>query len=58
MSYLTAQVKKIIDNQNKQEDNVIRLIAMLVRSRFYGELIIKFEDGHATVGKKTETIKF
>jgi hypothetical protein len=50
--------KKIVDKREEQEKNVRDLIRSLVKARFYGELVVKFEDGHALVGKKTETVKF
>jgi len=37
-------------------NEALRLLEKLQRERFYGSLEIKFESGHITVLKKTETI--
>jgi len=34
----------------------LRLLERLEKERFYGALELKFENGHVTVMKKTETI--
>jgi hypothetical protein len=37
-------------------NEALRLLEKLQRERFYGALELKFENGHVTVMKKTETI--
>lgn len=40
-----------------QVDKLVALLNEIIRLRFYGELVIKFEAGKITVCKKTESIK-
>jgi hypothetical protein len=37
---------------------VIKFVTELYHNKFYGEIVLKFEAGIPTIGKKTETIKF
>lgn len=37
-------------------NETLRLLEKLQRERFYGSLELKFENGHITVMKKSETI--
>jgi hypothetical protein len=37
-------------------NEALRLLEKLQRERFYGSLEVKFENGHITVMRKTETI--
>lgn len=38
-------------------EDLLKLIKDLVKAGFYGELLIKFENGHIVICKKTESIK-
>ena len=38
-------------------ESLIRLISDLIETRFYGELVIKFEAGKITICRKTENIR-
>lgn len=43
--------------KHKQIDAVVTMIATLVNSDFWGELVIKFESGNVVHIKKSESIK-
>ena len=38
-------------------DQIVKIIKELIRSKFWGEIRIKFQDGKITVVKKEEQIK-
>ena len=42
---------------DNQVEKLVNLLHELTASKFYGELVIKFEAGKITVCKKTESIK-
>lgn len=37
---------------------VIEFITKLYHDGFYGEIVLKFENGKPTIGRKTESVKF
>lgn len=38
-------------------DKLIALLTALIKDKFYGEIVLKFEAGNVTVIKKNQTIK-
>jgi len=40
-----------------QVEKLVTLLNEIVRLQFYGELVVKFEEGRIIYCKKTETIK-
>ncbi len=38
--------------------NFVDFINTLAMEKFFGQVVVKFEDGRITIGEKTEKIKF